>query len=160
MAQIKRNQPDYFVRGGTGTQEYQHLESTLQAIENFGKVKPKRKISDETRRERLQESIARIENWGSADFEMRRAIIYQQNYFQMLEATYSGLENYDLVLEKLKSISNPLDFYNKLSKIESGEKLKDISFMYTNQPFQANLNRLAIELGIEIEDSEEIEEGE
>ena len=92
---------------------------------------------------------------------MRRALIYQENYFQMLEATYSGLENYDKVIEKLKSISNPLDFYSKLSRIESGEKLKDISFMYNNQPFQANLNRLAIELGIkDVEDTEEIEEGE
>lgn len=161
MAQIKRNQPDYFVRGGTGTEEYQHLQSTLEAIQNFGKVKPTRTISEEKRKERLQESIKRIENWGSLDFEMRRALIYQENYFQMLEATYSGLENYDKVVEKLKSISNPIDFYKKLKAIESGEKLKDISFMYTNQPFQANLNRLAIELGIKgVEDTEEIEEGE
>ena len=77
---------------------------------------------------------------GSSDFEMRRAVIYQQNYYKMLAETYDGLDNYAL---------------------ESGEKLKDISFMYNNQPFQANLNRLAIELGIKgIEDSEEVEEGE
>lgn len=98
---------------------------------------------------------------GSSDFEMRRAIVYRENYFQMLEATYSGLNNYEKVIEELKKISNPLDFYSKLSKIESGEKLKDISFMYNNQPFQANLNRLAIELGIKgVEDTEEVEEGE
>ena len=98
---------------------------------------------------------------GSSDFEMRRAIVYRENYFQMMEATYSGLNNYEKVIEELKKISNPLDFYSKLSKIESGEKLKDISFMYNNQPFQANLNRLAIELGIkDVEDTEEVEEGE
>jgi len=68
MNQIKKNQPDYFVRGGTGTQEYQHLESVYESISNFGKIKPKRKISDETRRERFQESIARIENWRKFRF--------------------------------------------------------------------------------------------
>ena len=98
---------------------------------------------------------------GSSDFEMRRAIIYEQNYFKMLAETYDGLDNYDKVIEKLKKITNPLDFYNKLKALESGEKLKDISFMYNNQPLQANLNRLAIELGIkDVEDSEDVEEGE
>ena len=161
MNEIKRKYSDYFARGGTGTEEYQHLKSTLEAIQNFGKRKPSEDITEETRLRRKQEGINRIEYWGSSDFEMRRAIIYRNNYFTMMKEAYEGLDNYDKVIKKLKEISNPLDFYEKLKALDSGEKLKDISFMYNNQPFQANLNRLAIELGIEgVEDTEEIEEGE
>ena len=160
MNEIKNKYPSYFERGGTGTEEYQHLKSTLEAIQNFGKRKPSEDITDETRLRRKQEGINRIEYWGSSDFEMRRAIIYRKNYFTMMKETYEGLDNYKKVIKELRKITNPLEFYEKLKALESGEKLKDISFMYNNQPFQANLNRLTIELGIKgVEDTEEIEEG-
>lgn len=91
---------------------------------------------------------------------MRRAIIYKENYLEMFTKTYVGLSNYDKVLAKLKSIENPIQFYNILKKLEEGEKLKDISFMYESTPYQETLNKLALNLGLEIEDSETIEEGE
>lgn len=98
---------------------------------------------------------------GSADFEMRKAIIYRENYFTMLENKYSTMENYEEVVKRLNQIQNPIEFYKFVSNIESGEKLKDITFMYSTSDFQKVFNKLAEEIGIEVEDEEsEFEEGE
>ena len=39
------------------------LESTLEAIENFGKKKPSSRLSQKKQKERFEEAKARIENW-------------------------------------------------------------------------------------------------
>ena len=137
------------------------LESTLESIKDFGKKKPSSKMSKNRQKEVFEEAKARIENWGSADFEMRKAIIYRENYFRMLENKYSTMENYEEVVKRLNQIQNPIEFYKFVSNIESGEKLKDITFMYSTSDFQKVFNKLAEEIGIEVEDEEsEFEEGE
>ena len=95
---------------------------------------------------------------GSADFEMRRAITYAENYFEMLTKKYSNLDNYDLLIERLKKIDNPLEMYEALKKLESGEKYKDISYMYDATPYQLTLNSLLNELGVEVETDSEVDE--
>lgn len=163
MAEIRNQKPEYFEKDmkRMGNEEYKMLESTLEAIENFGKKKPSSKLSKEKQKERFEKAKARIENWASSDFEMRRAITYANNYFEMLTKKYSNLENYDLLMNRLKKIDNPLEMYEVLKKLESGEKYKDISYMYDATPYQRTLNSLLNELGVELEvDSETIEEGE
>ena len=160
MNEIKKQRPEYFTGISEGNEEYQRLKSTLEAIQNFGLKKPS-KVSERRSKEIFEEAKVRIENWASADFEMRRAIIYRENYFKMLKERYEGLDNYDKVVEALKKIQNPITFYEKLKNFESGEQLKDITFMYENTPYQENLNKLAISLGIEIEDEDVVtKEGE
>ena len=154
MAEIKRLKPEYFTGKQLGDVEYRKLEATLKAIENFGKKKPSGKLSKAKRKERFNEAKARIENWGSSDFEMRQAIVYRENYFEMFTKTYSLIDGFDLVFNKLKQISNPLEFYRVLSKLDNGEQLKDISFMYEAQPYQRNLKKLAEGLGVNLDDVE------
>lgn len=163
MNQIKKERPEYFQKDmkRMGNVEYRTLEATLKSIENFGKKKPSSKLSKNKQKEKFEEAKARIENWGSSDFEMRRAIVYRENYYSMIEKTYSSLENYEQLKKLLDSIENPLDFYETLKALESGEKLKDISFMYEATPFQRTLNKLISELSENPEvDSETSEEGE
>lgn len=160
MQEIRRNRPEYFTGSSLGNEEYKKLQNTLKSIKSFGLKKPSGKLTSERIKEISLEARRRIENWGSMDFEMRRAIVYKENYLRMFTETYVGLSNYDKVLARLKSIENPIQFYNILKKLEEGEKLKDISFMYEATPFQETLNKLALNLGMEIEDSETIEEGE
>lgn len=137
------------------------MESTKKSIENFGRKKPSSKLSKKSQKERFQKAKARIENWGSSDFEMRRAIIYRENYFTMLSKTYINVDNYEELIKKLKAIKNPLQFYEVIKKLESGEKYKDITFMYDATPYQQTLNGMLDELGVDVEvDSETIEEGE
>ena len=144
-----------------GNEEFRSLEATLNAIKNF-ETRKKPETSKKRRKELFEEAKARIENWGSADFEMRRAILYRDNYLTMLQKEYSEMEGYEEVVKYLKSIMNPIDVYKKLKSLESGEKLKDITFMYSTSQAQSIFNKLIEELGIDIEteDSELIEEGE
>ena len=158
MNEIKAERPEYFTGISEGNEEYQRLKSTLEAIQNFG-LKKHVKVSKKRSKELYEEAKARIENWASSDFEMRRAIIYRENYFQMMKERYLGLDHYDEVIEALKKIENPMTFYNKLKNFDYGEQLKDITFMYENTPYQENLNKLAISLGIDIEEDEVTKEG-
>lgn len=167
MSEIRRSRPEYFQKDllRMGDEEYRRLESTLEAIQKFGEKRPKtaKKLSSKRRKELFNLAKARIENWGSEDFEMRSAIIYRENYYSMLEKMYSNFDNYDKLIEKLKSIDNPLLFYKTLSSIPEADKLKDITFMYETSEMQKVFNKLLNNLGIEIEEEDleiESEEGE
>ena len=88
--------------------------------------------------------------------EVRRAFIYRENYFSMLNETYSNLEGYEKLVNYLKTIENPVKFYNVIKNLEQGEKFKDISYMYEATPFQRTLNLYLKILGLD-KDSEEVE---
>lgn len=156
MRQIEAEHPEFFSNISEGNQEYIQLKSILESIEQFGLKKKSPKITQKRHSEILEETKSRIANWGSSDFEMRRAIIYRENYFKMLKEKYSSLPNYKEVKAELEKIQNPLVFYERLKGFEEGEKLKDISFMYDNVPYQENLNKIAESLGLKtVEVSEE-----
>lgn len=164
MAEIRSSRPEYFTQGmkRMGDEEYRKLESTLKAIKEYGEKKIPTKVSKERQAEILSAAKERIENWGSADFEMRRAITYNENYMTMLEKDYSGFKNYDKVMEYMKSFQNPLKLYPKIKNAEDGVKLADISYMYDNNEHQKMFDKLCKALGIEIEEEEDfqVEEGE
>lgn len=83
---------------------------------------------------------------------MRKAITYKQNYLQMIKS-YNNFDNYDKLINKLKSIENPIEFYKFVSQ---NELLSDITFMYDmsmnmgigNLNEQANFNRMLESLNI------------
>lgn len=165
MAEIRSSRPEYYTKGmkRMGDEEYRRLESTLQAIKDYGIKKIAPRSSPSKRIKKIQEAKARIENWGSADFEMRSAIIYRENYLSMLADKFSGFNNYDKLVEKVKSYSNPINFYNELRSTEHGEELADISYMYDTNEVQRVFNELCLELKIDIEEEDfqaEDEEGE
>lgn len=92
---------------------------------------------------------------------MRRAIIYRENYLKMLESDFSGLNNYEKLVTKIKSFRNPISFYNKIKSTERGELLSDIKFMYDTNEIQKIFNILCEELEIDVEEDDfQVEEGE
>lgn len=163
MKEIERNNPEYFTKSMTrmGNQEYRQLEGTLKAIENF-ETRKKPDVSKKRRKELFEEAKARIENYGSADYEMRKAIIYRENYLTMLQKSYSNVDGYEEAKAYVESFINPLDFYNAIKNTKSGDKLKDITYMYTNDKHQQVMNQFLQEVDSELEitESEFIEEGE
>lgn len=70
----------------------------------------------------------RLANVGTSDYEMRRAIQYRENYFSMIK-NYENFDNYDKLINKLQSITNPIEFYKFVSQ---NELLSDITYMYDN----------------------------
>lgn len=69
----------------------------------------------------------RIQNIGTSDYSMRKAITYRENYFSMIEKAYKNFDNYDKLVNKLETFKNPLSFYEFLSQ---NELLADITYMY------------------------------
>lgn len=143
MAQIEK--PYYKM----GNEEYRRLEAELKRIKNVFNTAGKK----------FQATVSAIENLGSADYEIRRALIYRENYFKMFKQ-FKNSPYYDEIVKKLKAIQNPVDFYNKIRNLTFGEYLADIKFMYDSAQSEVALNQMARELGIETEDSEIIEDTE
>ena len=68
----------------------------------------------------------RIQNVGKSDYSMRKAIIFRENYYKMLE-NYKNYENYERFIFELDKIKNPKSFYEFISQ---NELLADINYMY------------------------------
>lgn len=90
----------------------------------------------------------RIQNLGSRDYEMRKAIVFRENYLKTIEK-YSNLDNYELLINKLNSFQNPLVFYEFLKNDELAVDLTLQSEQVMKQEaFNSLLERLGI-LGLE-----------
>lgn len=90
----------------------------------------------------------RIMKAGVSDYEMKKAITYRENYLQELEK-YKNFQNYEKLEEKLKSITNPVAFYDFMSNTEL---TKDLTYQSDQAYTQEEFNRFLNDLGIETED--------
>ena len=63
---------------------------------------------------RLRERISRM---GTSDYTMKKAIVFRENYLKEMEK-YSHFDNYEKLMKKLKSFTNPVSFYNFVSQNE------------------------------------------
>ena len=134
-----------FSKAQMGNSEYRALKRTYESLKNpfsrsagdFARIK------------------SRIETLGVSDLEMKRAIIYRNNYLNVLKK-YSGYDNYDLLMKKLNSFSNPISFYNFMSK---DDIIVDLTYQSDEYMAQMQFNNFLYRLGIEFEnDSMEIED--
>lgn len=79
---------------------------------------------------------------GRYDYSMRKAIVFRENYIKVMEK-YRNFDNYDLLMNKLKSITNPLKFYEFVSADEITIDLNlQSQQVYAQQAFNSFLIRL------------------
>ena len=71
----------------------------------------------------------RAETWGKTDYELYRAGIFRENFMNSLKQmkTY---KNYKLLIKKLESIENPIQFYNYVKK---SDILSDLFLFYKDK---------------------------
>ena len=131
-----------------GNEEYRKLEAELNSIQNVFRQRGKK----------FERTLKAIENLGSSDYEVRKALQYKENYLKMF-AQFKNSPYYDEILKKLNSFENPITFFKKIQSLSYGEYVADIKFMYDSKQAELILEQVASELGIETEDSE-FEEGE
>ena len=93
----------------------------------------------------------RIRKMGASDYEMKKAIIYRENYLKEMEK-YSHFENYDELMKKLKSIQNPLKFFEFVSQ---NELTQDLTYQSDQYYSQQEFNRFVEMFEIESEKYEE-----
>lgn len=130
-----------FSRVQMGSQRAREIEAQIR---NLKQIENKKGYEFKRLKERIQ-------NLGTSDYIMRKAIIYRENYLKEMEK-YSHFDNYDKLMTKLNSIQNPITFFDYVSKNELTEDLTYQSDQYYSQQ---EFNRFVEELGIEdIEDVE------
>lgn len=97
--------------------------------------------------------VARIKNMGASDYVMKKATIFRENYLKTMEK-YSHFDNYELLMKKLRSITNPTSFYDFVSQNElSGDLTYQSDEYYPQEAF----NSFVESLGINIEDDSMID---
>ena len=135
-----------YSRAQMGSNEAKELMRTLESFKNL----------ETASKEVLKNIKIRLKIFGASDYDMKKAMIYKENYMTMLEKTYKNFKNYDKLVEKLNSYENPLAFWEFIKEYEL---LRDIEYMYEfNQhgirgvSTQTRFNRMLEELGINIKE--------
>lgn len=105
-----------------GTQKVRALQSQ---IKNLKKIETQKGYEFNVLRRRLKKM-------GASDYEMKKAIIYRENYLKEMEK-YSHFDNYDELMKKLKSIENPINFFKFVSQNELTQDLTYQSDQYYSQ---------------------------
>lgn len=91
---------------------------------------------------RLNQLLERIYRRGSDTFEFDKAKQYKENYLKMLKG-YENLDNYEAVVEKLKSVDEKKFFEFIKQHDPSFDNLKE---HYDNRMLQAEFNKFARDL--------------
>ena len=99
---------------------------------------------------RKDELLERIYRRGSDTFEYEKARLYKENYLKMFEG-YDNLDNYEEVVEKLKSIDEK-DFF-KFIKEHDKKGFDNFSDHYDNRMLQVEFNNFAEDIGVEIDET-------
>lgn len=90
----------------------------------------------------------RIMSQGASDYTMKKAIVFRENYINEMKK-YSHFDNYDKLMKKLNSISNPVSFFNFVSQNElTGDLTYQSDEVYSQEAF----NSFVQDFGIEIEE--------
>lgn len=126
-----------FSRAQMGSNRVREIEAQLR---NLKQIETKSGYEFQ----RLRSRIARS---GVSDYTMKKAIVYMENYLKEMEK-YSHFDNYNLLMAKLKSFSNPISFYNFVSKTEL---TADLTYQSDEFYTQEYFNRFIEDLGIKIE---------
>lgn len=91
---------------------------------------------------------SRLKNVGTSDFNMKRSIVYRENYIKEMEK-YKDLDNYDKLLKFFEKYKNPLKFYEAVSQ---NELTKDLTYQSDEYFTQQAFNSFLEDLGIDIEE--------
>lgn len=91
---------------------------------------------------------SRITKQGRADYKMRQAINYRNNYMKEMEK-YKNYDNYELLKKKMESITNPIRFFEFMS---ANELTQDLTYQSDQVLSQEEFNLFLNDLGIETED--------
>lgn len=90
----------------------------------------------------------RIRLEGASDYSMKRAIVFRENYLNEMKK-YSHFDNYEKLISKLESFTNPISFFNFVSQNElTGDLTYQSDEMYSQEAF----NSFVQDFGIDIDE--------
>ena len=167
------NDPNSAARCGVLTTDHGQIETPIfMPVGTVGTVKgvQRRELEDDIKAQiknlqkletlgkgELKRLKNRIKNIGSSDYEMRKAIIFRENYLNEMKK-YENFDNYDKLMEKLHSIKNPLAFFDYVSQ---NEITQDLTYQSDQYYTQREFDKFIEDFGIDLNGDEffgEIEE--
>lgn len=104
---------------GMGDERIDVINANIKNIKSF-----------ETLRDfEYKDTKERVLKLGSKDYDLRKAMIYRENYMNSLQEM-STYDHYDLLISKLDKITNPIKFYEF---IQQSDTLQDLFLYYTDK---------------------------
>lgn len=134
-----------YSRASMGSKRVRELESIIKNLPKLEKLSG----------EEFRNAISRLHNIGTSDFNLRRDLIFQENYFSMLEKSFGNLESYKKLMKKLKTIA-PQSLYKFLTNIS--DKYNDIKYMYEQKYNEQFFNEYVKDVFLELQAEEELDE--
>lgn len=104
---------------GMGDERIDTINSTIKNIEQFETLKDFE----------FKDTKERVLKLGSKDYELRKAMIYRENFMNSL-GEMSTYDNYDKLVKRLDKISNPIKFYEFIQKSDT---LSDLFLYYSDK---------------------------
>lgn len=87
---------------------------------------------------------SRLATQGQSDYSMKKAIVFKKNYIEEMKK-YSHFDNYDLLMKKLNSITNPISFFEYVSQNElAGDLTYQSDETFSQEAFNSFLQDLGI----------------
>lgn len=111
------------------TAEEKNIKQRIQNLRSFNKVKG---FDFEIVKKRAF-------NIGRADFEMKKAIQYKENYLKVLKEHYMNFDNYDKLMKYLEKFKNPIRFFERI-EATGNENIVDIYMLYDPDMAQRQFN--------------------
>ena len=96
-----------FSRAQMGSMRVREIEAQIKNLKNIESA-----VGYEFNR--LRERLSRM---GTSDYTMKKAIVFRENYLREMEK-YSHFDNYEKLMKKLRSFTNPVSFFNFVSQNE------------------------------------------
>ena len=96
-----------FSRAQMGSMRVREINAQIKNLKNIENV-----VGYEFNR--LRDRLSRM---GTSDYTMKKAIVFRENYLEEMEK-YSHFDNYEKLMKKLRSFTNPISFFNFVSQNE------------------------------------------
>ena len=96
-----------FSRAQMGSMRVREINAQIKNLKNIENV-----VGYEFNR--LRDRLSRM---GTSDYTMKKAIVFRENYLKEMEK-YSHFDNYEKLMKKLRSFTNPVSFFNFVSQNE------------------------------------------
>lgn len=132
FSELKKAQKRAIARINYKTMNFREIEIDVMGDREFKSLtRTKESIEDLFNRTGYDFSLTkqRTLSWGKNDYDLWRADIFRNNFMNALEEM-STYKNYNLLVDKLKSIKNPIQFYNY---VRQSNILSDLFLFYKDK---------------------------
>lgn len=145
--ELEKHEVGTYSKAQMGSVRYREV---LAELDRLGKLESKKGYQ-------FRNLITHINNFGTYDYEMRKAFIYRENYLNTIKKQFFNLDGYDKLKEKFERIKNPIDFF-KMIKSTGNDNIIDLDYVSDNTLTQEQFYKFLEDFNIDFDKTEEVVE--